>query len=115
MNGGDIRCKRGSSIGSKYIYGIDGLYRNPNKSYESEDKAPDNILGILYLAFIEPCRYLLPISLGVLQIKVRTNTTCKLLFNLYYKVNNKLIPKRKFRKDGIVFTGDLNWKNEKQR
>lgn len=115
MNGGDIRCERSSSVSGKYIYGVDGIYRNPNKSYESEGKALNNILGILYITFIKSCRYLLLISHGILQNKDRINTTCKLLFNLYCKVNNKLIPKRKFRKDGIVFTGDLNWENEKQK
>lgn len=96
MNGRDVRYKRGGGVGSEYLYGIDGLYRHPNQYYKDKNKTCNNILGVLYFAFFEPCGNRAFSPHRILQDEGEYNSYSKLFFYLHTKIDYKLIPEWKF-------------------
>ena len=109
MNGRDVRYKRSSGVGSKYLYGIDGLYRHPNQHHKGQGKTSYNILGILYCTFFKSCSNGVFEPHRVLQNEGEYNPHCKLFFYLHNEINYKLIPEWKFREVGNFINGNSNW------
>ena len=115
MDGGDVRYKRGGGVGDKHVYGFDGLYRHPDQHHKGKDKTCNDILGVLYCAFFEPCGDRIFKQYRILQNEGKYNPDCELFFHLYNEVGYKFIPKGKFREVGNFINGNPDRKIKKRR